>query len=172
MVSEDEDEQNNYEDEEGSTRVRPPSVDGSFDYAIPPSLLTHTSLNPATTYLPQISDAPEGEVDELDTSDDELLMRQSLAAPLPQLHSDDTKPDRRFFGKSSSFTIVKAAADIKKHYHPESSYIRILREPAITFRSTPDMPAVSYLSCGCPDYGSFHPVSGIPPFACQLIAIT
>jgi len=156
MVSEDENEQNNH-DGEGPSRIRPPSVDGSFDYAIPPSLLTHTSLSPATTYLPQTSDAPEGDVEEPDTSDDELLMRRSLTAPLRQPHSDNANTDRRFFGKSSSFTIVKAAADIKKHYHPESSYIGILREPAITFRSTPDMPAVSYLSCGCPDYGSFHP---------------
>ena len=147
------------EEEEAEAPVRSPGVDTSFDYAIPPSLATHTSMQHSP-----LSDvhSPEGDDEDLLSSGDELLTRHALAQQLSGLSLEDVKLDRRFFGKSSTFMMVKKAADLKKQHQPESSNSSpepALNKAGLTYPSITDARGVSYLRCGCPDYGNFNPVS-------------
>lgn len=161
-ISDDEHEKDAKRDGGGHVRLRSPSSpDTSFDYAIPPSLITHASSHHNTTYLPQLTDPPEEEDADLESSDDELLTRQKINRQFSGMALDNFQSDRRFFGKSSSFMIVKAAVDLKKDYHPDGSTSNPapLHKAAITFPPTPGMSDITYLPCGCPDYGSYHPVS-------------
>ena len=148
---------------DGNSHIRlrsPSSADTSFDYAIPPSLVTHASSHHTTTYLPSLVDEPD-DTAELESSDDELLTRQKINRQFSGLALDNIQSDRRFFGKSSSFMIVKAAVDLKKGYQPDGKRANPppLHKTAITFPPTPGTSDITYLPCGCPDYGSFHPVS-------------
>lgn len=150
-------EQDHEGDEESDPPVRSPGVDTTFDYAIPPSLATHTSMQHSP-----LSDGPAEEEDELLSSGDELLTRHDLAQQLSGLSIDEIKLDRRFFGKSSTFMMVKKAADLKKQHQPESSNSSpepALNKAGLTYPSITDARGVSYLRCGCPDYGNFNPVS-------------
>ncbi|KAI0090934.1 fungal-specific transcription factor domain-containing protein [Irpex rosettiformis] len=155
------------EDTEGEAPVRSPGVDTSFDYAIPPSLATHTSMQHSP-----LTDAPEGDDEDLLSSGDELLTRHALAQQLSGLSLEDVKLDRRFFGKSSTFMMVKKAADLKKQHQPESSNSSpepALNKSGLTYPSITDARGVSYLRCGCPDYGNFNPWAiTIPPYTSHL----
>ncbi|KAI0682882.1 fungal-specific transcription factor domain-containing protein [Cytidiella melzeri] len=159
------------QDEEYEAPMRTGDADTSFDYAIPPSLATHTSI---PKYGNQLSDAPEGDEDDLQSSGDELYTRHALAQQLGGLSLQDLKLDRRFFGKSSTFMVVKEAVDLKKQHLPESATTS--PEPVIknglTFPFATDARGVRYLRCGCPDYGNFNPWAvTIPPYTSHLYEI-
>lgn len=161
-VSEDESEDDRLEGT-SQMRVQSPTTDNSFDYAIPPSLITHAASSHTAAYLPQLTDAPEEDGDELEESDDELLTRHNINRHFSGMAVDTLKSDRRFFGKSSSFMIVKAAVDLKKVHHPERiPFESSTHKAAITFPPKNGEAGITYLPCGCPDYGPFHPVCGLP----------
>lgn len=66
--------------------------------------------------------------------------------------------------------IVQAAVDMKKDYHPEStgSEPEPLNKAPITYPPTTGLSDITYLPCGCPDYGNYHPVSLIPELLTSL----
>lgn len=144
------------------------STDPNFDYAIPPSLASHSST---PKYRDQLCSTPEEE--ELASSGDELLTRHDLNRQLSGLTAQDLRFDRRFFGKSSSFMVVMEAADLKRQYLPESSNSspEPVSKAGLTFPVITDASGVSYLRCGCPGYGSSNPVStlrGVLTYSTEL----
>jgi hypothetical protein len=108
-----------------------------------------------------IYDDYEEDEDDLLSSGDELYTRGALAQQISGLSLEDTNLDRRFFGKSSSFMMVKEAADLKRQHLPESglSSPEPMNKTGLTFPLSKDAAGVSYLRCGCPDYGNHNPVS-------------
>ena len=122
-------------------------------------------------------------------SSPEPLMRRRSMPPMPKISRDAVGLDKRFFGKSSNFAILKKAVDMKNEYWrsagvfegtpPETEYESSKSTPGAMQedpRSPPQarpahpkdgpcqtLPSDSIypdlLPCGCPDYGAFHPVS-------------
>ncbi|KAI0337246.1 hypothetical protein BDW22DRAFT_1364331 [Trametopsis cervina] len=138
--------------------VRSVDADTSFDYAIPPSLDTQATTHHVSNRSSPKSDLDEEE-EELESSGDELLTRHRVVQQFSGISLDDLKLDRRFFGKSSTFMMVKEAADLKKQHLPDStgSSPDSGVKAGLTFPSVTDNAGVSYLPCGCPEYGSFNP---------------
>lgn len=170
--------------------------DTDFAYAILPSLgsppLSRSKSQSA------LSATTFGGADEfeLDSSDDELparkLLRNSVkfgygidqpvasssGSTLQHTPTSLNAPDlgRRFFGKSSTVTMMKTAMDLRNNFWESEGVTPKLVSRAFPDPGTPESDAGNQipanrgdqriegiLPCGCPDYGVPHPVR--PPSA-------
>jgi hypothetical protein len=115
--------------------------------------------------------------------------------PMPKISRDFKVNDRRFFGKSSTFMILKKAVEMRSEYWRASGTADSPRhsdgysdgssvddpatgEPAGSLHDTaetsystmgvPQEPDHAMLPCGCPNYGTPHPVRFIYPLRLHL----